>query len=81
MLTDSGSRKDAVFTAAYVFPLLQSNREIFVWSPAGTTSAEMFPWRQGRAEPSSKDAPYSPSMGSVVMFVADGVCSKSTSLL
>lgn len=62
-------------------PFLQSNREMFVRSPAGTMSAEMFPWRQGRAEHSRKDAPYSPSMGSVVAFVADTVHSKSISLL
>lgn len=37
MLTDSGSKKDAVFTAVYILSFLQSNREIFVRSPAGTT--------------------------------------------
>lgn len=79
-LTDPGSKKDAVFTTAYIFPFLQSNGEIFVWSPAGATSAEMFPWRQGIAEHSSKEAPYSPSMEAVLTFGADSVPSKSISL-
>lgn len=80
MLTDSGSKKDVVFTAAYILSFLQSNKEIFVRSPAGTTPAEMFPWRQGIAEHSSKDAPHSPSMGSVVTFSTDAVHSKRVSL-
>lgn len=54
MLTNPGSRKDAIFTADYILPLLQSNRKIFDGSPVGTASAEMFPWRQGTAERSSR---------------------------
>lgn len=26
-------KKDAVFTAAYILPFLQSDKEMFVWSP------------------------------------------------
>lgn len=70
MLTDPESKTDAIFTAAYVLPLVQSNWKIFVRSPVGTASAEMFPWRQSIAEhaASAQDACYSPSMGTHCVY-------------
>lgn len=51
MLRDPGSMKgSAIFSAACILPLLQSNRKFFVQLPVGIASAEMFPWRQGIAE-------------------------------